>query len=301
MARARGEYTPNSFQSSDLRTMLERLAVAWGCTVAELGFAAHYSQDAASEGTDITLSEAEAISGFKPPLDSLLVHFQTAASIGSTRIAQFSCYADGISVSIDADDMIRAQNALNVVAEALKLSPYKPKFMEELLVGRVEQLQSRVAALERNAARAPLRCVLSFRFSKSSSTVAREVEQYLLLLGVQVVSGIEYEPRRVEDKVRDRLLSGVDFVVYLVTSDGESAWLRDELATATAQGAIPVPLVEKCCSLEEGLLGNIEYIPFAPGHPGDCWIRLGQAVRYMAAARLDKLERQEGSAEDPGE
>jgi len=299
MATARGTYRPNSFESSDLRTMLERLAVAWGCTVAELRFTAHYSQGAASEGKDITLSEAEAISGFKPPLDSLLVHIRTA-SLGSHRIAQFGRYADGIIVSIEADDMIRAQNALNVVAKALKLSPYNPEFIEELLVRRIEQLESHVAALEKNAARAPLRCFLSFRFSESSSTVAREVEQYLSLLGVQVVSGIEYEPRRVEDKVRDRLLSGVDFVVYLVTSEGESAWLRDELATATAQGAIPVPLVEEGCSLDKGLLGNIEYIPFAPGHPGDCWIRLGQAVRYVAAARLDTVERQEGSAEDPG-
>jgi hypothetical protein len=49
--------------------------------------------------------------------------------------------------------------------------------------------------------------------------------------------------------------------------------------------------VEEGCILDESLLGNIEYIPFAPGHPGDCWIRLGQAVRYVAAARLDTVER----------
>jgi len=299
MASARGDYTPNSFKSSELRTMLESLAVAWGCTVAELQFTAHYSQGAASERKGITLGEAQAIRGFKPPLDGLLVYFKTA-SLASIRMAHFSRFLDGISVEIEADDMIRAQNVLNVVVKALKLSPYEPAIIDELLVGRVEQLESRVTALERHAARAPLRCFLSFRFSESSSTVAREVEQYLSLLGVHVVSGIEYEPRRVEDKVRDRLLSGVDFVVYLVTSEGESAWLRDELATAAAQGAIPVPLVEEGCSLDEGLLGNIEYIPFASGHPGDCWIRLCQAVRYVAAARLDMVERQKGSAADPG-
>jgi hypothetical protein len=298
MAQARGDYAPNSFASGDFRTMLDRLALAWGCAVADLQFTAYYSYDGASERKDITLGEVEAISGILPPLGSVLVHYQIGKPDG--RTAQFGRTMDGMRIAVEADDVIRAQNVLNMVVQALKLSPYEPEFMDEWLAGRVEDLELRLVALERRASEAPLRCFLSFRFSESSAATAREVEQYLTLMGVEVVSGIEYEPRRVEDKVRDRLLSGVDFVVYLVTSEGESSWLRDELATATAQGAIPVPLVEAGSHVDPGLLGNIEYIPFAAGHPGDCWIRLAQAVRYVAAARLSTGERAEAPSEGPG-
>ncbi|MDO9535577.1 MAG: hypothetical protein Q7J85_09690 [Bacillota bacterium] len=286
MAKASAHYTPNTFDSAAFRKVLERLATAWGSNVEDLGFKAFYSQGQASDEKEITLGEAETLSGIVPPLDHLMISY----GIGTTsyRTAHFIRRLDGMEITVYADDMISSNSLLKYIVEVLSLSPYELRFSDELLERRIDDIESRVTALETTVAETPLKCFLSFRFSDTSSAIAREVEQFLSLLGIEVVSGIEYEPRRVEDKVRDRILSGVDFVVYLITSEGESSWLRDELATATAQGAIPIPLIEDGCILEEGLLGNIEYIPFSPGHPGDSWIRLVQAVRYIETVKFGR-------------
>jgi hypothetical protein len=283
MAQAQAEYQPNSFREADFSAMLERLAIAWGCNVADFSFTAYYSTGAASDKREITLGEARVLTGIVEPLDHLMIHYRIGKPEG--RTAHLRRSFDGLSITVDGDDMIRAQNTLNVLASTLGVTEYMLQGLDEELAARMDDAESRLSSLERAASAAPLRSFISFRFSEGSAAIAREVEQYLAILGVDVVTGFDYEPRRVEDKVRDRLLSGVDFVVYLVTSEGESSWLRDELATATAAGALPVPLVENGSMLDQGLLGNIEYIPFDPGHPGDCWIRLAQAVRYVGAVR----------------
>jgi len=286
VARAYGEYEPNSFSPSDLATAIEQLAVAWGCSKTDIKFSVSYSYGNCSEDKDISLREAESFTTIADPVERLMAHYYPRPG---QHAAHFSrTYSGALSISVTADDMIAAQNLLAVVASALKVTPYEPKEVdssEDELKTQIGAIEARLRSLEKAVSEAPLRCFLSYRFSQTSSRLAWEVERYLSLLGVEVVSGAGYEPRRVEDKVRDRILSGVDFVIYLVTAEGESSWLRDELATATAAGASPVPLVEEGTDIDKGLLGNIEYIPFAPGHPGDCWIRLAEAVRYVRATR----------------
>lgn len=300
MATAHGSYKPNVFADGALREAIERLASGWGGTTNNIEVIAHYSYGSASDEKVVALEETESINGIISPLDRLHISYSNRVNdishYAALRRHFESVFESVVDVTISADDIISAQNLLNQVASTLNLTQFDSnelRFSDEALEEDLKELESRVTALERTAVHPQLKCFLSFRFSKPSSFVAQEIEQFLTLLGVKVVSGLDYEPRKVEDKVRDRLLSGVDFVVYLVTSEGESSWLRDELATATAQGAIPIPLVEEGCNLAEGMHGNIEYITFAPGHPGDAWIRLAQAVRYVAEAKLSNIEKQQ--------
>ena len=308
-ATARGDYKMVAFPEGAFPKMLEHLAAGWGGNIEALELKGSYSYGSVTENKDITRAMAESIKGIEPPLERLTIFYreeQKGHSLIAHHAELYSNQRDVLSLFISADDMIGAQNLLNQVASTLNLTPFDSdslRFSDEILEERIEQLESRVAALERVTDYSPLKCFFSYRFPNSAHSsdrdvelIARDVEQFLSLLGVKVISGLGYEPRRVEDKVRDRLLGGVDFVVYIVTSEGESSWLRDELATAAAYGVIPVPLVEEGCNLDYGIHGNIEHIPFAPGHPGDSWIRLLQALDYIAEVKNNKSDKEQEKA-----
>ena len=290
MAHYSGCYQPVTFESGCFKKTMEALAECWGCGLEMLQFEAHYTHDAISESKFITLSEANTVRGLISPLDRLCIRYVSNSEDFLYRSVQLEKQLGGMMVSVNTPDAISTHNSLSIITENLSLSPYELKFSDDVLFEKISEIEERLKKLEKEVAVRPMKCFLSFRFSKHSSDIAREVEQYLTLLGVKVITGSEYEPRRVEDKVRERILSGVDFVVCIITRDGESAWIRDELSTAKANNAFPIPIVEEGSEFEGGLLGNVEYIPFASGHPGDIWISLAQAVQYVSAARsqIDK-------------
>lgn len=284
MARADGKFEPNSFLSSDFREMIDKIASVWGCGIQDLSFYARYCFENASDEKDLSYNEVCAFTRINENCDSLSI---SCKMFSENRFVMFRQDSGCLFISSCADDIIRAQNLLQIISSTLKLSNYSPKESLIFKSNRFDEIESRISKLEWASSQTPLRCFLSYRFSELSSSIAHEIEQFLGLLGIEVVSGLAYEPRPIEEKVRDRILSGVDFVVYLVTAEGESSWLRDELATATTAGAFPVPIVEVGSHIENGLQGNVEYIPFTSGHPGDCWIRLVQAIRYVRASRKE--------------
>jgi hypothetical protein len=105
--------------------------------------------------------------------------------------------------------------------------------------------------------------------------------RFLALIGVEVTTGDTYEPRRVSDKVLSHLDKRLDFVVYLVEKEGESAWTRDEMAVSLGKGCRIIPLVEEGAALERGILGDWEYIPFTSGHTSDTFLPILEAVKFI--------------------
>jgi len=135
------------------------------------------------------------------------------------------------------------------------------------------------------ASSARLRAFLSFRFGKTDGdATASYVERLLGLLDVDVITGRGYEPRPVGAKVTERL-QGLDFVILIVGANGESAWTRDEIATARAIGVPVIPLVAADSVFERGLFGDLEYITFDPAHPGDVSVPVIEAVTYVRRTR----------------
>jgi hypothetical protein len=130
-----------------------------------------------------------------------------------------------------------------------------------------------------------LRAFLSFRFTnKVNEPLAQYVQRLLELIDVEVITGRSYEPRPLTVKVADRL-AGVDFLVLIIGADGESAWTRDEIATARAGGIPVVPLVANGSHFEAGLFGDLEYITFDVDHPGDASIPLIEGVQHVRRMR----------------
>ena len=126
-------------------------------------------------------------------------------------------------------------------------------------------LESRVLALEKlskDTARA-LRCFISFKFDDNGTAIqADRLKRLLAALRIEWVTGEQFEPRRIEDKVKSRLRADVDFIVAVISKAGESKWIRDELADANARGLRVVILLEVGATFDKGIFGALEYIPY---------------------------------------
>jgi hypothetical protein len=146
----------------------------------------------------------------------------------------------------------------------------------ELIEQRLKMLENKIKLPENK-----LSCFLSYRFNKRSKAIALELTRFLELLGVNVISGAGYEPRRVNEKVTARLNQPLDFLIYLITEDGESTWTRDELAYALGKGYALIIVVESGIKIDQGLMGNWEYLEYDADHISDAFVGILEALRYI--------------------
>lgn len=273
------EYTAILPDPERLEHLVDRFAVASGIEADKV--AIHASYRFPDGGSDIRSIEVKAIGALVPvaPPISLLTLSDSDRFGGAHLYIHVS--ENHVSVQADAETMVVAKQIVEAAVDALGLEPYEPP--SESRVDELEKRLDAVQALQKDDVR--LRCFLSYRFGDSDEVIAAQVERFLRLHDIDVVTGRSYEPRRVEDKVLSRLGQPLDFAVYLLTSSGDSSWLRDEAAQARASRVPVMPLVEDGTEFEQGLFGNVEYILFAPGHVGDVWIALTEAIAFIRANR----------------
>ena len=144
----------------------------------------------------------------------------------------------------------------------------------------------------------PLTCFLSYRFSAENVATVAELSRFLEALGITVVNPSVYEPRPITAKVRDKI-SRADFIVQIITSSGQSAWTSTEAGAATTMSLPVVPLIEDGVTFEPGLLGDLEWIPFARGHIADTFTSVLDAIKYLRL--LKDTERASPDIPAPGE
>lgn len=235
-------------------------------------------EDGSSDIREMQPSALPTLVPIAPPIS--LINLRTSELIGP--VLSIAVRQDHVVIQASASSMSLATSLVDTAVSTLGLEPHSPSD-ERALLASLERRLDAVQTLQEEDIR--LRCFLSYSFTDADAGVAHEVERFLQLQGVEVLTGRSYEPRRVEDKVRSRLGSALDFVVYLVTASGDSSWLRDEGSEARAAGIRVIPLVEEGAKFEAGLFGNVEYIPFAAGHVGDVWIALVEALAFIRAGR----------------
>ena len=188
------------------------------------------------------------------------------------------------NLEAQADTAEDAERAMNIMVRELGL---EPAVEVELKFKEIEDLSRRLDVLEQAASKSGrLRCFLSFRFhDPPTERAAGEVERFLSLLDVEVVTGRGYEPRAIRDKLDERL-QGLDFLVLLVSSEGESFFTRDEITTARARGVFVIPIVLEGQDFFTGLFGDHEYIRYSEDHIGDAFLKLLEGVLYVR--RIEK-------------
>lgn len=225
---------------------------------------------------------------------------------GVIREAQVVFTADGdgyLSANVETATPELLQNLGAAFQEELHLIPAPPAReraktkIEEggdalpPMMQLIEDLTERVAVLERqhNDRPQPLTCFLSFHFTGVAIEYARQVRYFLELLGVRVLTGQGYEPKPINEKVRDRLQESLDFIVVIEVQERKSAWTRDEIARAQQPGTFLIPLVEQGATFDKGIFGDHEYIEFVPGHIGDAFTGLLEGVLYIRRIAQDRL------------
>ena len=137
-----------------------------------------------------------------------------------------------------------------------------PKFYEEL---KVEELESRVLALGKAARDVgrTLKCFISFKFDDAHTvTQVDRLKRLLATVHIEWATGEQFEPRRIEDKVKAKLRADVDFIVAVISKAGESKWIRDEIADANARDLSVVLLLESGATFDKGIFGTLEYIQY---------------------------------------
>lgn len=170
----------------------------------------------------------------------------------------FARAVEGKSFAVYASDK-RAFRCLEIIATSLDLEQ-----TEEPVDDR-EDLETRVAALEKAAKIAGNnpKCFISFKFDDPQTvTQVNSLKRLLAAVHIEFLTGEQFEPRRIEDKVTARLRADVNFLIAVITKAGESKWIRDEMVDARSRGLWIVILLEEGATFDKGIFGTLEYIPY---------------------------------------
>lgn len=178
---------------------------------------------------------------------------------------------DKLQMRISADTLERVRAVLERLERELRL--------EEAPSPRAEPA-SAVPAKRR------IRCFLTYRFDQDTTSIALKVQRFLGLLDVEVVTASAREPRSIGEKVLAKVDRERDFIAVVVSSSGECPWTPDEIGRASAHGAVIVPVVEDGSRFADGLFGNLQPASFAPGHVGDAFLPLLEAVRFVTSRAI---------------
>lgn len=280
-----------SFNPGDLRRSFMSIMKELGISEETASLSAEFRYgDDGNVRKDITMIDLELITDFPTNATSVSLSFASDGDrlYDKDNLVIISNFQGGTLFNISSNNTSTPEVVLNILEKELKLvempkPEYKP-FKDAELEARVEILESKIQELSRQ-----LSCFLSYRFNARGKAMALELSRFLSLLNIKVVSGMGYEPRRITEKVTARLKSGHDFLVYLITKDGESMWTRDELVVSFGSGVPVIILVEKGTSFEKGLLSDWEYVEFDGDHIGDTFISILEAIDFLKEQKMRSL------------
>lgn len=280
-----------SFKPGELRRAFESIMAEIGISEAVARVSAEYRYgDDGNVKKDITFSDLELITDFSNNVTSVSLQFPSDINrqYDKNNFVSLSAFGGGILINTSSENTSTPDTILTILEGALKLIEMpKPEFKQNNdaeLEARVEILEAKIQELSRQ-----LSCFLSYRFNTKGKTIALELSRFLSLLDIKVVSGMGYEPRRITEKVTERLKLGHDFLIYLITKDGESMWTRDELVVSFSSGVPVIILVEKGSIFEKGLLGDWEYVEFDGDHIGDTFVSILEAIDFLKEQKIRNL------------
>lgn len=234
------------------------------------------------ERHSVSYNELLKICSFDPQNRS--IYFSFKDDTPHPNIIGFGIYKGFLQLSISVNKMEIGKVFIEVFEQDLSLIIVDEKLLEDRNLGKeFDELSNRLSIIEETLLRKPdkLRCFISYRFNEEAQNIIIDLKSFLELIGVEVITGYEYEPRKISDKVSDKLDDSIDLVVYLITKEGESFWTRDEIASGYGKKCYTIPILEKGMAFENGIFGNLEYIEFESGHIGDSFIRLLQGIRFI--------------------
>ncbi len=209
-----------------------------------------------------------------------------------TRVIYIHCKGYSSCFGLQSTDTIGAATIERIVS-TLKLETATDSDRPVTEAERIAELKSRVRQLEEVLhKRSPkLRAFLSFKFDNDQ--VLKEVARLKRLLeqiDVEWASAEQYEPRKIEEKVKAKLRADITLVITVISRVGQSMWLRDEIADANARNLPVIVLVERGAEFEAGIFGNLEYIEFSD-RIDETFLGVIEGVRFIKEEVISKQEK----------
>jgi hypothetical protein len=256
-------YRPKLLQVGEFKEAFEQAveAILGSDAQIKVTYPRHTGRAGVRDDIDLGVESLRAIVDLNK-IDLVVYATPPAAKYSSKRIVVI-CHAAAVGAVCLYGDT--EESVLCLERVALNLGLEQTEVPKNWLVLGFENLESRVLALEKAAKgveRTP-KCFISFKFD-DALTVAQvdRLKRLLAAVHIEWVTGEQFEPRRIEDKVKAKLRADVDFVIAIVSKAGESKWIRDELADANARGLWIVLLLEDGATFDKGIFGTLEYITY---------------------------------------
>ena len=177
-----------------------------------------------------------------------------------------------------------AKEIIDIFEKNLKLKKVdiSEVYNEDELKNDIQDLSNRVSVIENLIKKdSNITCFISLRFDEKSKELLKKLKKFLTLLDIEVITGLEYQPRRISEKVSEKLNLDIDFLIYIITNEGESFWTRDEIAIGYAKDYYAIPLVEKGAKFNSGIFGDLEYIDFSEGCIEKTFIKILEGIKYI--------------------
>jgi hypothetical protein len=282
-------YTPKVLQVGEFKEAFERAVAA--VLGPDFKITVKHSRHAA-EGVENEIQlDAESL---RPVVDlgNIDLFLAAVTKAWDTIHVQCSTYYESFSMIAMDEKSVQC-----VERFALNLGLERTKRPKEGSVRAFEDIESRLAVLEGAIAAAEkrLRCFVSFKFDDAQTTAQVErLKRLLSALRIEWVTGEQFEPRRIEDKVKARLRADIDFVIAVISKAGESKWIRDELGDANARGLWIVVLLQNGATFDKGIFGTWSIYPTiwrSTRRSLPCW-RASTSSKQSSPRRSDINRRQ---------
>lgn len=275
-------YKFRKFELGELSNIFRKISEYFGIDQEKNSISAHYLYDNGdTEKKSFKINEVGSIGKITKTPFSLVFGFHIDYKWHSVQVTR-----DEASLVFDLE-MQNAEDTANIFSileNAFNFEVYVNEESEEKEkeIPQIETLITKTDAIEQEYLdkEKKLRCFISHRFNPKSKIIVLELTRFLELLGVEVITGIEYEPRSVSEKILARLEDS-DFTIYLITNEGESTWIRDEMSVSIGKGYLIIPLVENGAEFDKGILGDWQFVPYETDHIGDTFISLIEAINYI--------------------
>jgi hypothetical protein len=102
---------------------------------------------------------------------------------------------------------------------------------------------------------------IAHRFDNRGIECADKLARFMELIGFKVVTGRTYSPKSVSSKVRERI-EKQEIVFAIITNGNDNTWLTQESVLTDVKGKPLIILKENGVEFKNGLLADLEYIPF---------------------------------------
>jgi hypothetical protein len=121
---------------------------------------------------------------------------------------------------------------------------------------------------------------IAYRFDEVGENLAFKLSRFLELLGFSVTSGRTYSPKKISEKVEERIAKQSLFFVIL-TKGNDNTWLNQEPTLAKSQNKPVFLLKDTEYDYTSGIFSDQEFIPFHLNSFEKTFIQILEGLREL--------------------